>query len=276
MTYWSPILWNFSCFWYILERHCIVSSLSLHKLPLFHLILCNGVLIWTQLWVLKVSLLFWTSLTLLFNHACFLLVFLTYFLNNVINLLKSIEASHFALETGRLPESQSKCLQPCLAWLSWDKNFLYTNTFLSVRYSASCCSHNIPWFSSILWSASLLSYEFQYLFFILFYWKEKNNALPPSPFLYKLFSVSSVFQLGSATGVLTHSEFLDLPFIHSSYSSDSVNFSQTTELSKYLKILICPIYFKLSNINNHKYHEWQSIISHNFLVDAEIYLNYET
>lgn len=85
------ILWNFSCFWYIFETNCVVSSLSLHKLPLFHLIYCNGCLIWTWLWVLKVSLLFWIApLTLLFNHACFLLVFLKYFFNNVINLLKVV------------------------------------------------------------------------------------------------------------------------------------------------------------------------------------------
>lgn len=65
------------------------------------------------------------------------------------------------------------------------------------------------------------------------------------------FLLTGVFQHRWDAGRCTHSEFQD-PYCISIHSLDSVNLSQTIELSKYLKSLPCPIYFKWWNVNNHK------------------------
>lgn len=85
----------------------------------------------------------------------------------------------------------------CMTQLE-QKLFIYKYIFIYTWYSASCSSHHLPLFSSILWFASLLSYKFQCLCFVPFPQDEKNNALTPSAFLYKLSAINSGFHFRSA------------------------------------------------------------------------------
>lgn len=182
-----------------------------------------------------------------------------------------------------LPKSQPKHLQSCFAWLNWNKSFLYTNTFLStpdIQHPVApiIFHYFLPFFDLLLCSPT----NFSVFVLFLFPKMRKIMLLHPLPSFTNslLLTVASISD--QQQGRLTYSEFLDFPLIQSIHSSDTVNFSQTIEPSKYVKVLSCPIYLKLSNISTrHKLPKVNTMsdkishkISHILLIDVEIYLKY--
>lgn len=127
-------------------------------------------------------------------------------------------------------------------------------------------------FFFIFLSPSLMSYKFHSLSFNRFSWEEKKNAVLSSHFFANSFLLAGA-QISSRK--VTCSEFLDLHFMHSIHSLDTVKFSQTIELSKYLKNLICPVYFEQTKIIIKNLSD-KNIISHILLIDANIYLKFQT
>lgn len=74
----------------IFETGCIVTLfLVLSQIVPFLPAMLQKFSIWTQIWVFKATTLFWiTCLTVLLNHAGFLLIALKYFLNNITHLFR--------------------------------------------------------------------------------------------------------------------------------------------------------------------------------------------
>lgn len=126
------------------------------------------------------------------------------------------------------------------------KSFLYTNIFLSSWSLAALIIFHV--FLHFFLSPSLMSCKFHSLFCDRFSWKEKKNAVLSSHFFANTFLLA-VAQISSRN--VTCSEFLDPHFMHSVHSLDTMKF-RTIELWKYLKNIICLVYFELSNINNNK------------------------
>lgn len=208
---------------------------------------CNSFLIWTQLSFevfLLVLIAVWPSCL---NVIVFFWPF-NCFINNVTNLLK---VRHHILH-----QKQESCQRlsqwiysPVLHYSIGTKAFYIQIHFYlpDIQHPADpIIFHDfLPFFGLLLRSPTNSS-----LFALfLFPKKKKIMLLHPQPSFTKslLLTVTSISD--QQQGKFMHSEFRNLPLIHSMYSSDTMNFSQTTELSKCLKISSCPIYLKLSNVN---------------------------
>lgn len=150
------------------------------------------------------------------------------------------------------------------------KLFIY-NYILSTWCSASCSSQCLPWFSSILWFASLLSYKFRSLCFVPLPPNEKNNGLTSSAFLYKLSPINSGFHLRSAPR-----KAYPLGISRSPLDWRHI-LLRPCELQSNLRTVKILENFKLLyllELVKHKYHDWQNIISRILLINAEIYLKH--